>query len=260
MRLPDLSILVALAFLVGVCPQNAPGSGKATGSSSKSGSSSRPSGSAPGNPGIFFPASNYRPYVPNGYTGNRGSIRLKNGARVVPVQIDFTVTFNTDVGKVRSIDPPEEYDDKGNLKKHTAAELKKLKGDDPAEKKMVGYKSDFSDLQAGDIVQVALSVHRNEPPKNGKDGKADDKAAAADTKDETKPGNWVVAGLLLGKVTKIDNANTDSAPKVTIQVTTAQIVQQGQRAAGNRKQMISHEQAQATIIVIGHRPVGPPRS
>jgi hypothetical protein len=257
MRLSSLSLLAALVVLAGVSSERAPGAGKSgSSSSSKSSSSLRPHSSY--NPGIFFPHSSIRPWGSTGGSTTRTSVRLKNGARIVPLYVDFTVTFNSDVGKVRTIDPPEEYDEKGNLRKLTREELKKAKGDDPVEKKMVGYKSDFSELQVGDIVQVALSTKKKETAKKTNPEK-DDKAESEVDKTEAKPAKWVVAGQLLGKVTKIDSANTDAAPKVTVKVTSTQVVQIGQRAIGNRKQTIGDEQAQATLVVIGHRPVGPPR-
>jgi hypothetical protein len=237
---------IALAILVGHSGE-APASGKKSGSSG-----SRPSRSPPAGPGIFFPPNNYKPWTP-------GNNRPRNAGRVVAVHIDFTFTFNTDIGKVRSIDPPTEYDEKGNIRKLTAEELKKLKGDDPAEKKMVGYKSDFSELQTGDIVQVALSVKRNAPAKNDKSDKDGEKVSTEDGKEVANSPHWVVAGLLLGKVTRIDNANTDAGPRMTVQVTSALIVPPGRNAPGTRKQTISPEQAKATIVLIGHRPIGPPK-
>jgi hypothetical protein len=247
MRPLALSAILGLGVFLALSSKEAPASGKKSGSSP-----SRPSGSGPSGPGVFFPPSNYKPWSPGNY-------RRKNGGRIVAVHIDFTFTFNSDVGKVRSIDPPTEYDEKGNIKKLTAEELKKLKGDDPAEKKMVGYKSDFSELQTGDIVQIALSVKKNTPAKSDKSGKDGDKSLVEDVKDKPDSPKWVVAGLLLGKVTRIENANTDAEPKMTVQVTTAQIVAPGRNAPGTRKQTINPEQAQATVILIGHRPVGPPK-
>jgi hypothetical protein len=252
MRLPAILVIGALAVLIGLTPESSSPAQKSSGSSKPRGPSS---GSGPG---IFFPPSGYRPWNPNGNSAGR-NFRLGNGARIVPVRVDFTVTFNTDVGKVRSIDPPDEYDDKGNVRKPTREDLKRLKGDTPEERKMVGYKSDFSELQSGDIVQVAVSVHKKDTSKASPSGTEGDRAATEEGKQESKPGKWIVAGILLGKVTKIENANTDTQPKITVQVTQAQIVQQGQRTPGNRQQRIGQDQAQATVILIGHRPVGPPK-
>jgi hypothetical protein len=54
---------------------------------------------------------------------------------------------------VRTAQPREEFDEKGRLRKFTREELKELKGPDP---KVPGYKAEFSDLSAGQIVQVSL--------------------------------------------------------------------------------------------------------
>jgi hypothetical protein len=59
---------------------------------------------------------------------------------------------------VRLANPPTEFDDKGQPKRHTREELIKLKGDT----KLPGYKGDFSDLQAGQVVQVTLVRHKDE--------------------------------------------------------------------------------------------------
>src|SRR5580692_1107206 len=77
-----------------------------------------------------------------------------SSVKVANVSTDYTITYNSQAGKVRTFDLPPNYDEKGNPKKYTKAELQKLKGDDPAEKKLPGYKSDFSELKVGDYVQV----------------------------------------------------------------------------------------------------------
>ena len=43
--------------------------------------------------------------------------------KVATVSTDYTVTFNRQVGKVRTFDLPPNYDEKGNPKKYTKAEL-----------------------------------------------------------------------------------------------------------------------------------------
>jgi hypothetical protein len=54
---------------------------------------------------------------------------------------------------VRTLELPAEYDDKGNPKKYTAAELQELKGDNPD---LPGYTSDFDKLRAGQTVRITL--------------------------------------------------------------------------------------------------------
>lgn len=64
-----------------------------------------------------------------------------------------------DEAQVRLANPPTEFDDKGQPKKHSKEELAKLKGDP----KLPGFKGDFSDLTAGQLVQVTL-VRRKDAP------------------------------------------------------------------------------------------------
>jgi hypothetical protein len=87
----------------------------------------------------------------------------------------------TDEVKVRLAQPPQKFDDKGQVKKHTAKELKELKGPDP---KLPGYTAEFSDLREGQIVTVTLVKKKDAParlpprkpikdPKEAKDVDAD---------------------------------------------------------------------------------------
>jgi hypothetical protein len=55
--------------------------------------------------------------------------------------------------KVRSNFPPVEYDDKGNLKRWTAKELKALKGNS----KLPGYPAEYDALRPGQGIQVYLA-------------------------------------------------------------------------------------------------------
>lgn len=52
---------------------------------------------------------------------------------------------------LRSAQPPLAFDDKGNPRKYTKAELDELKGADP---KLPGYKSEWDQLRTGQIVTV----------------------------------------------------------------------------------------------------------
>jgi hypothetical protein len=173
--------------------------------------------------------------------------------RVVSVTVDFTFTYNSEVGKVRTISPPEEFDDKGNIKKHTKEELLPLKGDTPEEKKLPGYKSDISEVQVGDLVRVALSVHRTKA-RAGTGKKAQDPDADAAGPDG---GKWVVVNQLLGRVTKIDAGNSAGDPKLTVRVTGQTLVPRNSRGGNvNRSQTINPDWAQATVILIGRRQPG----
>jgi hypothetical protein len=85
--------------------------------------------------------------------------------------------------KVRTLNPPVAYDEKGNVKKYTREELKELKGKDTS---LPGYESSSDRLQTGQSVKVTLS-NPKEPSKSDKDKDADkdtDKDKTADKKAE----------------------------------------------------------------------------
>src|SRR5262249_43642769 len=78
---------------------------------------------------------------------------------------------------VRRLNPPFEYDDKGNIKQFTKEELEKMKGKD---KNLVGYEAKPEDLQAGQVVRVYLAKpkakpkDKDEPKEEDKDKKPED--------------------------------------------------------------------------------------
>jgi hypothetical protein len=249
MRLFAQAAVAALAVLVALTDQAPAGR--------KSSPPSRPAYTPPVN--IPRIPSNYRP------NGNAQ-------AKVVQVQTDVSFTFNADAGKVRTFDPPANFDDKGNIKKYTREELKKLKGDDPDEKKLAGYKSEFGEIRVGDVVQVTLSVFKKKSParkparkkaKDAKDAKDADKDKDDEAKDdklaadEKKEGRWVAAAQFLGKVTQVENGNSESSGKMTVQVS-SQTVVYGNARPPSSKQNVSAEKAQATLVIIGRRPPDKP--
>jgi hypothetical protein len=67
--------------------------------------------------------------------------------------------------KVRMFQPPLDYDDKGNPKKYTKAELKKLKGPDTS---LPGYMADYEQLKAGQLVTVYLAKLKQDKSKTAK--------------------------------------------------------------------------------------------
>jgi len=70
--------------------------------------------------------------------------------------------------KVRTPNPPADFDEKGKPKVYTAKELKELKGDP----KLPGYKAEFDNLHPDQIVTVTL-VKKKETPKPKKDADKD---------------------------------------------------------------------------------------
>jgi hypothetical protein len=94
---------------------------------------------------------------------------------------------------VRLANPPAEFDEKGQPKRHNKEELAKLKGDP----KLPGYKGDFSDLQPGYIIQVTLVRYKDakpaarpKAPMNG--GNKDADPAPAVGSDDLPQTNFVV--------------------------------------------------------------------
>ena len=248
MRLSALAAILALGVLIGLSDEEA--------GARKSSPSSKPAPKPPPRPTGVGGTPNIPVYRPPTY--RPPNYKPQAGSRLANVNFDVTFTFNGEVGKVRTVDPPTEFDDKGNIKKHTKEELKALKGDDPVEKKLPGYKSDFSEVRVGDYIQVALSVYKmvdKKKAKAKKKGKEEEEEKAKDEEeDKPKEGKWVVTAQFIGKVTKADAANTDAQPKITVQITTVQVVQGNAKPPGGKAQTVSPEQAQATVIVVGKRP------
>lgn len=98
---------------------------------------------------------------------------------------DVELTALDDV-VVRLAQPRQDFDEKGKVRKYTRAELKELKGPDP---KVPGYKAEFGDVAADQVVQVSLVKKKTtgpaprpgavKPKAKGKN-KEDDANAAAD--------------------------------------------------------------------------------
>jgi len=86
--------------------------------------------------------------------------------RVVAKMENHTLFLKDDV-KIRLLNPPEAFDDKGRAKKYTPKELKELKGDDL---KTPGYPGDFSDLVNDLIVNVTLMQKPIKPVRGGATG------------------------------------------------------------------------------------------
>jgi hypothetical protein len=80
--------------------------------------------------------------------------------KAVPKDVECRAAENI---KVRSYYPPAEYDDKGNLKKWTAKELKALKGNS----KLPGYPAEFDALKPGQFVHVYLAKQAVAPKVKG---------------------------------------------------------------------------------------------
>jgi hypothetical protein len=71
--------------------------------------------------------------------------------REVPVNVELQATDDL---KVRILQPPVDFDEKGRPRRYTAKELKDLKGPDI---QLPGYTGDFDNLKPGQTVQVSLA-------------------------------------------------------------------------------------------------------
>jgi hypothetical protein len=107
---------------------------------------------------------------------------IQNMYQVVPVtrEVEFQAGANV---KVRLKELPQQFDDKGNIKRYTSAELSALKGKD---KSLIGYESSVEALQPGQVVLASLRSHKKSssaslPPPPSKKDQADDKEADATT-------------------------------------------------------------------------------
>ena len=157
---------------------------------------------------------------------------MPGGGNSQDVDYEFNVLADA---KVRLKNLPVEFDEKGSPKKYQGDELKKRKGDDAAEQKLIGYKSGYDVLKPGDVVQVSFSRPRN--PK--------------DLENTT----WsAISGQMLGVITNVD---ADKEGKVmTVRVSPNGPPQVGDKGGRMKlrdnaaKNVIKADQRQASLIVI----------
>jgi len=87
--------------------------------------------------------------------------------------------------KVRSSNPPLEFDEKGRPRRYTYRELKELKGPDT---KLPGYQADFESLKPGQDVRITLAkrkpVAKVQRPKAADDADLDKTAPKPSDKQE----------------------------------------------------------------------------
>jgi hypothetical protein len=82
------------------------------------------------------------------------NVRAATETKDVPLEL-------ADIVKVRATHPIQQFDDKGNIKRHyTPKELKELKGDEG----LPGYTAELTDLQPGQKVMVKLARVRPAKP------------------------------------------------------------------------------------------------
>lgn len=133
---------------------------------------------------------------------------IQNMYQVVPVTRDFEFQADANV-KVRIKDLPDQFDEKGNVKKYTRAELQELKGKD---KNLMGYESSLEALKPGQTVLVALRTHKKPKPTTLTTGTAK-KEKEGDKEPEKKE--------------KVEEKEDDAAVNHKMQVTVIVIVKDG---------------------------------
>jgi hypothetical protein len=87
----------------------------------------------------------------------RMQVNQANLFRVKEMKKDVEVVAADDL-KVRTLNPPVQYDEKGFPKKYTKDELKELKGDS----KLPGYTADFDAVQQGQVVVAYLAQKKGD--------------------------------------------------------------------------------------------------
>lgn len=161
---------------------------------------------------------------------------------------DLEVSLADDAD-IRSMSPPDaDFDEKGNRKKPSPEELKKLKGDTPREQKLPGYKIDFNKVQIGDLVKITLGKPKDSP-NTAKPNASTTSTKEEDPKDPPRTA-YIRSGELIGKVIEMgtslqftvridvpamqnghhhmnNNRNNNNVPKTTIsdRVATRVVVQ-----------------------------------
>jgi hypothetical protein len=125
--------------------------------------------------------------------------------QVIPAtqKVEFQAEENV---KVRNKHLPEEFDEKGNIKHYTAAELVKLKGKD---RDLPGYESAVENLQVGQVVQVTLRVHRKTTETHPSSAPS---SSRADKEKEEEPSQQHHLQVRMILILKDDGGNTLSTP------------------------------------------------
>jgi hypothetical protein len=75
------------------------------------------------------------------------------GVRVQQITQNIELLAHDDL-KVRMLQPPADFDDKGKPRRYSSKELQELKGPDP---KLPGYSAEFDNLRPDQIVRVSVA-------------------------------------------------------------------------------------------------------
>jgi hypothetical protein len=119
----------------------------------------------------------YQYLAPKKGKGKASAYKLATGRKEFDLQA-------IDEVKVRLLQLPVEYDDKGHAKKYSAKELKELKGKDH----LPGYTGSWENLAPGQIVKIYLVPPKKKAAEKGQDKvQVEDKAAFDLLEDNKKP-------------------------------------------------------------------------
>ncbi len=104
--------------------------------------------------------------------------------RVKEVQKDVELPLAEQV-KVRSAVPVQAFDDKGNIKRYTAKELKEMRGTE----RLPGFAADLSDVQPGQTVLVKVAVRKKATVRktSPKEASAESQRDAPPPADDNRP-------------------------------------------------------------------------
>jgi hypothetical protein len=102
--------------------------------------------------------------------GHTGSSAGGSSSRLTPHSQDFEFDIDDEI-KIRLQQPRRAFDDKGNPKKYSPAELKQLRGQE--QRNVPGYPAEFADLKTGRAVTIYF-VERDETfkPEENSQGRA----------------------------------------------------------------------------------------
>src|SRR5262249_31117511 len=161
------------------------------------------------------------PHLPQIHGHNNGT-HLTTTHKEVELTLDESVI-------VRRKFPPDQYDDKGKLRKPTAAELSEAKGPD---KTLPHYKADIFDLKNGQVVEVQLYKKKDDSKSGDKNKEADNKAADNKAADKPDTAGWVKAGVLAGTVSGYGGKSTST---LTLRVDSTALAGRNHHTTNNGK-------------------------
>jgi hypothetical protein len=117
----------------------------------------------------------------------------------------------TDDVKVRQLDRPRVFDDKGNPRKPTATEMKEFKG---ADTRLPGYTADFGDVDSGQMITVTLARKKADLSSTPSSKSSPGNSKEVKTSSSAGKTGWIPVGEVTGVVHKVSS----SGKKLTLRV------------------------------------------